>query len=168
MRKITRALLVVAGIAVLVEVVGTMLMVWAFRSRNPRALRFVRRINKYVTNPVMLRFSGRSGLSATVHHVGRRSGRPYDTPVIACRSGDHIIIPLPYGTDVDWLRNLLAAPRAVVDLDGRSLEVDEPAVVGIDDVAALLPASMVRITHLHRTHDALRLRITLATTVASA
>lgn len=168
MRKIAKTLLMILGVVVVVEVVETALMVWAFRSRNPRALRRIGLFNKYVTNPVMLRFSGRSGLSATVHHVGRRSGTPYATPVIAYRSHDDIVIPLPYGTDVDWLRNLLAARQAVVDLGGRSLKVDDPTVVGIDDVLALLPASMVRITHLHDTHDAVRMRVSGFATPASA
>ena len=168
MRKIAKTLLIILGVLVVVEVVETAFMVWAFRSRNPRALRLVRRFNKYVTNPVMLRFSGRSGASAIVHHVGRRSGTPYATPVIAHRSHDDVIIPLPYGTDVDWLHNLLAAGHAVVDLEGRSLEVDEPAVVDIDDVIAQLPASMVRIAHLHDTRHAVRTRVSEIATPSSA
>lgn len=159
MRKIAQTLLAILGVLVVVEVVETALMIWAFRSRNPRALRLIRRFNKYVTNPVMLRFSGRSGLSAIVHHVGRRSDTPYATPVIAHRSHDDIVIPLPYGTDVDWLHNLLAAGHAVVDIDGQTLSVDEPTVVDIDEVVALLPASMVRITRLHGTRSVARLRI---------
>jgi deazaflavin-dependent oxidoreductase (nitroreductase family) len=112
-----------------------------------------------VTNPLMLRFSGRAGLSAIVHHVGRRSGKPYATPVIAHRSHQGIVIPLPYGTEIDWLRNLLAAGRAVVDLEGRSLMVDEPAVVDIDDVIGLLPAPMVRTVRFNGARDAVRLRV---------
>ena len=168
MRKIAKTLLVILGVVVVAEVVETALMVWAFRSRNPRALRFIRRFNKHLRNPVMLRFSGRSGLSATVHHVGRRSGTPYATPVIAHRSHQDVIIPLPYGTEVDWLRNLLAAGQAVVDLEGRSLKVDQPAVIDIDDVVALLPGPMVRITHLHGTRYAVRLRVSRIATAASA
>jgi deazaflavin-dependent oxidoreductase (nitroreductase family) len=168
MRKIAKTLLVILGVAVVAEVAETVLMVWAFRSRNPRALRLIRRFNKQVRNPVTLRFSGRSGLSATVHHVGRRSGTPYATPVIAHRSHQDVIIPLPYGTEVDWLRNVQAAGQAMVDLDGRTFRVDQPALVDIDDAVGLLPASMVRITHLHGTRHAVRLRVSGVAAAASA
>ena len=83
MRKIAKTLLVILGIAVVGKVVETALILWAWRSRNPRVLRLTKRFNRYVINPLMLRFSGQAGLSAIVHHVGRRSGKPYATPVIA-------------------------------------------------------------------------------------
>ncbi|MEA3502334.1 MAG: hypothetical protein U9R47_06135, partial [Actinomycetota bacterium] len=95
MRKVAKTLLAIVGVVVVAEIVETALMVWAWRCRNPRALRFIKRFNRYVINPVMLWFSGRSGLSAIVHHIGRRSGTPYTTPVIAHQSHEDVIIPLP-------------------------------------------------------------------------
>lgn len=168
MRKIAKTLLVILGVVVVAEIVETALMVWAWRCRNPRALRLIKRFNKYVSNPVMLRFSGRSGVSAIVHHVGRRSGTPYATPVIAHQSHQDVIIPLPYGTEVDWLRNVLAAGQAVVDLEGRSLRVEEPAVVDIDDVIGLLPSPMVRTVRFNGARDAVRMRVSGTATSASA
>ena len=159
MPKIVKRLTTILGLVAVVEVVGTAFTVWAWRTRNPRALRVIKNSNKYVTNPLVLRFAGRSGLTATVHHLGRRSGTPYATPVIAHQSDEGVIIPLPYGTDVDWLRNLLAAGQAVVDLAGRSLRVDEPAVVDIDDVTGFLPASMVRTVRLNGARAAVRMRV---------
>ena len=149
-------------------VVEFALMVWAWRSRNPRALNLIKLLNKYVLNPVMLRFSGKTGPSAIVHHIGHRSGRPYVTPVIAHQSGEYVIIPLPYGTDVDWLRNLLAAGQAVVDLEGRSLSVDEAAVVDIDDVIGLLPAPMARTVRFNGARGAVRLRVSQTVTSVPA
>lgn len=159
MRKISKALLVTLGVVVVFEAVDAALTVWAWRSRSPRALRIAKRLKKYVANPVMLRFSGHSGLSAIVHHVGRRSGMPYATPVIACQVGEDVVIPLPYGTDVDWLRNLQAAGRAIVDLEGRSLSVTEPAVLDLDAVVDGLPSSMVRIVRLNGARQAVRTRV---------
>jgi len=68
---------------------------------------------------------------------------------------------------LNWLRNLLAAGQAVVDLEGRSLRVDEPAVVDIDDVVGLLPAPMVRTVRLNGARDAVRLRVSAIATPAS-
>jgi deazaflavin-dependent oxidoreductase (nitroreductase family) len=162
MRKIARSLLGIVVFAGVVWALETALMVWAWRTRNPRALHLIKRYNKYVLNPVMLRFFGQSSLSAAVHHVGRRSGRLYATPVVAHQSDHDVIIPLPYGTDVDWLRNLLAAGHAVVDLEGRSLTVHQPAVVDIDDVIGQLPAPMVRTVRFNGARDAVRLHVSNA------
>ena len=159
MRKIAKTLLVTLGVVVVIEIAIDALRIWSWRSRNPRALHLVKRFNKFVENPIRVRFGGRSGPSAVVHHVGRRSGKPYATPVIAHQSQQDVIIPLPYGTDVDWLRNLLAAGQAVVDLEGRSLQVDGPVIVDIDDVVDLLPASMVFAVRVNGAREALRLRV---------
>jgi deazaflavin-dependent oxidoreductase (nitroreductase family) len=168
MRKIAKTLLVILGVVVVFEVVDTALHLWAWRGRSPRSLRLVKRYNKHTINPVMLRFSGRSGFSAVVHHAGRRSGNRYATPVTAHRSDQDVIIPLPYGTDVDWLRNLQATGEAVVDLAGHSLEVGKPTVVDIDEVVGLLPASMVRTVRFNGAREAARLHVLGPAAPASA
>jgi deazaflavin-dependent oxidoreductase (nitroreductase family) len=168
MRKITKTLSLILGIVFLFELVDTALHLWAWRTRNPRMLQFVKRYNKYVENPLYLRFSGRLGHTATVHHVGRRSGTTYATPVRAHQTPQDVIVPLPYGPNVDWLRNLRAAGHGVVDIGGRSLEVDEPAVVDIDDVVGLLPDSLVRVVHVNGAREAARMRISGTTALVSA
>lgn len=159
MRRLAKTLLVTLGVVVVIKIAIDALRIWSWRSRNPRALHLVKRFNKHVENPIRVRFAGRSGLTAIVHHVGRRSEKPYVTPVIAYQSQQDVIIPLPYGTDVDWLRNLRAAGQAVVNLEGRSLQVNGPVVVDIDDVVDLLPASMVFAVRTNGAREALRLRV---------
>ena len=39
---------------------------------------------------------------------------------------DVFVVPLPYGTRVDWLRNVLAARRATIDAQGKTYNVVEP------------------------------------------
>ncbi|HUH69305.1 MAG TPA: nitroreductase, partial [Mycobacterium sp.] len=57
----------------------------------------------------MLRLAGRKHWYASaIRHAGRRSGKQYATPVVADRVADGFVIPLPYGTRVDWLQNVLA------------------------------------------------------------
>lgn len=160
MRRLAKILAVVLGVVIVEQLVETVLMMWAFHSRSPLAMGLLKRYHKYVTNPVMVRFiSGRSAHAALLHHVGRRSGKVYVTPLTAHRSEDTIIVGLPYGTGVDWLRNLQAAGQGVVELDGQSVTVDELEVVPVDRVMALLPPFMVRIFHLHDTEHALRLHV---------
>ena len=160
MRRLGKVLAVVVGIVVVAQIIEPTLMMWAFRTRDPRAFTLLTSYHKHVTNPVMVRFvSGRSAHAALLRHVGRRSGTDYVTPVTAHRSEDTIIVPLPYGTEVDWLRNLRAAGEGVVKLEGRSFTVDEPEVVPVDRVMPLLPPFVVRIIKWHDTEYALRLHV---------
>lgn len=157
MRVTVRVVLVVLGIAVLVEVASTLLMVWAVRTRSPTGMRLVKRINKYVSNPVVLRLPGGAAGTSVVHHVGRTSGTAYETPVLAQQVGDEVVVPLPYGPDVDWLRNVLAAGRATVDVEGRPVDVDSPEVLDVDEVAPVLSGSLRSATRMHRTREVARM-----------
>ncbi len=160
MRRLFKVLAVALGIIVIEQIIETTLMMWAFRGRDPRALRWLIWYHKHVENPVMVRyFSGRSSRDALLYHVGRRSGKAYRTPVTAHRSGDTVIIPLPYGTRTDWLRNLQAAGGGVVELEGRSFTVDDPQVVPIDQVMPLLPPLVARIVRVHETEHAVGLHV---------
>src|SRR6185312_2900042 len=90
----------------------------------------VRTFNKYVLNPAMLHLAGRKHwYAAVMRHSGRRSGRSYATPVVADRVTDGFVVPLPYGTSVDWLRNVRAAGRASVTVNGRTYNVVEPEII---------------------------------------
>ena len=71
--------------------------------------RIVARTNRYWVNPVARRLAGKVLPFMLIRHVGRRSGRAYETPVWAFRRGDRFVIALTYGPGTDWLRNLQEA-----------------------------------------------------------
>ncbi|RWA15276.1 nitroreductase/quinone reductase family protein [Mycolicibacterium elephantis] len=97
----------------------------------------VRTFNKYVLNPMMLRVAGRKHWYAgVIRHTGRRSGKRYATPVVADRVADGFIVPLPYGTGVDWLRNVMAAAGATITVGGETFDVVEPTII---DAATAAP-----------------------------
>jgi deazaflavin-dependent oxidoreductase (nitroreductase family) len=97
----------------------------------------VRTFNKHVLNPAMLRFAGhRHFYAGIIRHTGRRSGKSYATPVVLDRVADGFILPLPYGTQVDWLRNVFAAGKAIVTVGGETFDVVEPEII---DAAVALP-----------------------------
>ena len=80
--------------------------------------------------PLALRSAGREGSSTSVvRHVGRRSGRAYETPVIAVQHDDSFLIALPYGERTDWLKNVLGKGSAAIVTNGHTYEVDRPAVI---------------------------------------
>jgi deazaflavin-dependent oxidoreductase (nitroreductase family) len=81
------------------------------------------------------------GFGAVLHR-GRRSGRPYRTPVMVFRSGELYVLALPYGADADWVRNVLAAGGCDLRTRGRSVRLVEPRVEE-NDMRSAVP-SVVR------------------------
>ncbi|MGB8387825.1 nitroreductase [Mycobacterium sp.] len=98
--------------------------------KNPRVRDSVRSFNKHVTNPAMIALAGRRHwYAAVIRHIGRNSGKRYSTPVVALQVTDGIVVPLPYGSGVDWLRNVLAAGSATITTNGRTYSVARPEVI---------------------------------------
>jgi deazaflavin-dependent oxidoreductase (nitroreductase family) len=91
--------------------------------------RIMRRVNRAITNPLINLFAGILPPQAIVHHVGRRSGRHYRTPVIAFPTGRGYVTPLPYGTDTDWCLNVLQARHCTLERAGQRIDLDNPRVV---------------------------------------
>jgi len=100
----------------------------------------IRVFNKHLLNPVMLTLAGRPHWYASrLEHVGRRSGRRYATPVVAHAVPGGFVVPLPYGTRVDWLRNLEAAGEGVLVTQGRRYALSAPEVLETSEIYAELP-----------------------------
>ncbi|MBD8079329.1 nitroreductase family deazaflavin-dependent oxidoreductase [Cellulosimicrobium arenosum] len=107
---------------------------------------WVTRTNKHLLNPVMLRVATGIGPMAVVHHVGRRSGREYATPVFAFAYRDapdspdvRVVFALTYGPDVDWVRNVEAAGTFVLERRDERYQVDDVARFTGEDGLRLLP-----------------------------
>ncbi|MGZ4746107.1 MAG: hypothetical protein ACXVYY_03375 [Oryzihumus sp.] len=143
---------------VLLPVVAALaFFVAAMRSGSRPLVDVVRQGNKRVLNPVMLKMAGRRHwYAARVEHVGRRSGRPYATPVVAVPVEGGFAIPLPYGDEVDWLRNVLAAGEATVVLDGVRHRVRQPMVVPSEAILAKVPPDWGTRTRIYRIQHWLR------------
>lgn len=74
---------------------------------------------------------------ALVHHTGRRSGKPYTTPVAALTGTPGVfIIGLPWGTQTDWVRNIVAAGGCTLDWRGQKIAVTDPQFVDKDTALA--------------------------------
>jgi deazaflavin-dependent oxidoreductase (nitroreductase family) len=105
----------------------------------------LRTFNKHVLNPAMLLLAGRKHwYAAVIRHSGRRSGKSRATSVVAEQVADGFIIPLPYGTGVDWLRNARAAGKATITVGGRSFDVVDPRIIDATTAAEQLPARQRR------------------------
>ncbi|THG33345.1 nitroreductase family deazaflavin-dependent oxidoreductase [Naasia lichenicola] len=119
---------------------------------------FIGRILKHTLNPLTLRIARSTrGPFAIVRHAGRRSGRSFETPIIARPLPDGFMIELTYGPNVDWFRNIRAAGGCVILWHGveHRMVALEPvdAVVGI----AAFSATQQRILRLLRRQDFVKL-----------
>jgi len=88
----------------------------------------VARFNAQVTNRVSRPFAGRLPGFAVVTHVGRRSGRTYQTPVNMFRDGERYVFALTYGADSQWVKNVMAAGGCEVRTNGTIVRLCEPRI----------------------------------------
>ncbi len=101
--------------------------------------RLIARFNRVVTNPIQRHWAGRIPLHAIIEHVGRKSGKPYRTPVMAYRRGGRLNVLVGYGLESDWVRNLLAAGGGAAVKRGKHLTLGSPEVLKGADAKAALP-----------------------------
>ena len=90
-----------------------------------------------VTRPLAMRSAGtETSDTSIVRHVGRRSGRSYETPVVAVEHNDGFLIALPYGQRTDWAKNVMASGAASVVSHGQTYRVDQPQVIPMGEATS--------------------------------
>lgn len=90
---------------------------------------WVARFNRRVTNPVQRLWAGWAPGMGILEHVGRRSGRPYRTPLTVFTTDEGVAVMLTYGPDRDWLKNVVAAGGARLRRHGRIVAITDPRIV---------------------------------------
>lgn len=149
--------LVVGLVFVLGVIVGIVL--GGMRSKSPTVLNAVRRFNRSVSNPRQMATAGSPGAYASViRHVGRTSGREYETPIGAIATGDGFVVALPYGAEADWLKNLLASGSATIVNEGSTYRVDQPRVVTMAEAIDDFPPKEQRMLRVFGVDESLRVR----------
>ena len=93
-----------------------------------------------ILNPLVIRLAGRRHfhMAAQIRHIGRRSGRPYITPAGARLHGEVIMIPLTFGNQSDWSRNVAVAGGCSIRLDGRDYQASQPEFLGRNQARELI------------------------------
>jgi deazaflavin-dependent oxidoreductase (nitroreductase family) len=111
------------------------------------------------TRSLALRSAGKAGSNTSVvRHVGRRSGRSYETPVVAVQHDDSFLIALPYGQRTDWLKNVLDKCSATIVTKGCEYEVDRPEVIPMAEAARYFRPREQRMQRRFHVDSALRVR----------
>ena len=111
-----------------------------FHAERPRRSRPFRAIARPF-GPIANRFAGRrwAPLWGILRHTGRTSGKAYATTVVALHTPDGFIIPLPFGDETQWAKNLFAAGGGSLRSHGREYPIVEPRIVDRDIAGAYLP-----------------------------
>jgi hypothetical protein len=100
----------------------------------------IRYFNRRYFNPWSLSFAGRpNSFWSVILHTGRRSGNEYITPIVAIRENSSFVIPLPYGQQVDWLKNVMAASSCDLIYHGKIYHASKPEIVPLEGGVGLFP-----------------------------
>ena len=101
--------------------------------------RFRRFVTRYA-NPVIRPAARHLPAFGVVIHRGRRTGRTYHTPVSVFRRGDTYHFFLTYGSDAQWVRNILAAGSCSLETHGRVMRLAEPELITDPELEPAPPA----------------------------
>lgn len=146
----------VLGAPIVVLLAGGAFFLLGMRFKIPLVVDGVRRMNRAYMNPKQLQSAGTPGAYAGVlHHVGRKSGIRYETPLGFVSTDNGFAVLLPYGPNTDWMRNLIAAGSATVTHEGDDIEVHNPRVVPTTAMLESLPAGDRRFARLFGIKDCL-------------
>ena|SRR5207247_2665871 len=120
-------------------------------------LTFLRPFTVRVFNPFARVFAGWLPGFGVLTYVGRKTGRRYRTPVNVFRRGELYIFALTYGSQVQWIKNVLAAGECEIRTRGHNIRLVRPEVF-IDPSRRLMPRIVRAILSLNRVSEFLRMR----------
>ncbi len=113
-------------------------------------------INKRVFNPVELR----RGTRPVLTHVGRSSGATHRTPLDAHPVDGGYVFVLVYGSQSDWVRNVLADEHARLRLDGYDIELAAPRLISAQEAWRAIGEGVKRSPGFLRIDEYLRMDVT--------
>lgn len=90
-------------VALILAISVAAILMLRFRKRTVAAF------NIAVTNRITGRFANRLPGFGILTHIGRKSGRTYQTPINVFRVPAGFAIALTYGRESEWVKNVLAA-----------------------------------------------------------
>jgi deazaflavin-dependent oxidoreductase (nitroreductase family) len=125
---------------------------------QPTRLQGLRSFAIRFVNPVTRLVAGWLPGFGILEYRGRKTGRPYRTPMNLFRRGDHMVFALTYGRDVQWVKNVLAAGELDVRTRGRRVHLVEPELFN-DPTRREMPAIIRPFLGFLRVSDFLRMKI---------
>jgi deazaflavin-dependent oxidoreductase (nitroreductase family) len=102
------------------------------------------------------------GPFALLRHVGRRSRKTHEIPIMVWRVEDGFVIVLTYGRHVDWLRNLQAASQESLRWHKWEYVFQKPIFIDAKTAEQALPPLIKRAIQLRGEHEFVKLPDQLA------
>jgi deazaflavin-dependent oxidoreductase (nitroreductase family) len=123
----------------------------------PPRTRFIRPFATHVLNPFTRLFVHRLPGFAIISHRGRKTGRIHHTPMNVFRHGESYVFALTYGSDVQWVKNVLTAGEADLRIGDRTIHLTDPELF-VDPERRLMPLPVRFFLGLIRVSEFLRMR----------
>jgi deazaflavin-dependent oxidoreductase (nitroreductase family) len=100
----------------------------------------LRRVATRYVDPVLRPLARRLPAFGVVIHRGRTTGRIYHTPVNVFRRDETYLFFLTYGSDAQWVKNILAAGSCSLETRGRVVRLADPELVTDPELRPAPPA----------------------------
>lgn len=110
-----------------------------------------------VVNRITRLFAGRLPGFAIVDYRGRKSGKAYRTPMNVFRDGEDYVFALTYGSEVQWVKNVIAAGVCDLEIGGKTVHLTDPELF-VDPSRHLMPLPVRFILRLMHVTEFLRMR----------
>jgi hypothetical protein len=143
LQRFLRVLVVLTvGVAGLVVAGYLLLLGWGMlmhvRGISERTRRATKRLNPYLIRVAGTRLGMLYFNLSALHHVGRRSGRAYLTPLSAYPLGDGFVLAAAYPY-VDWLENVRAAGNCMLTWNGDEYALERPELISRSNAMKAYP-----------------------------
>ena len=123
----------------------------------PNRMRYVA---KHVINRMTIRNAGaEKSQFAIMRHVGRRSGKEFETPIMVERLGDDFVIALTYGPKVDWYRNLQATGKGTLIWHGKAYAIEKVEPLDCNVGLSMHPLHKRAILRIMKVQNFVRLKV---------
>ena len=121
-------------------------------------LQFLRPFTTRFFNPLSRLVVGWLPGFGLLRYRGRKSGKEYRTPMNVFRRADTMFFALTYGSDVQWVKNILASGECTVRTMGRDVHLVEPELY-VDPRRRDMPLVIRPFLGFMRVTEFLRMRI---------
>ena len=118
----------------------------------------IARFNRVVTNRITVPLAPYLPGFGVIVHTGRQTGARYRTPVNVFRSGGGFIVALTYGTESQWVKNVVASGGCALEARGQRLRITRPRLFH-DEHRSRLPWIVRTVLGLAKVSDFLELAV---------
>ncbi len=121
-------------------------------------LQFIRPFTTHVFNRFSRLFAGRLPGFGILRYRGRKTGKVYRTPMNVFRKGDEYVFALTYGSDVQWVKNIVASGETELETRGRTVHLVDPRLF-VDQRRSAMPFPIRQFLGFMRVTEFMRMRI---------